>query len=118
MDKPDPYDLSELTRQYHEDIRRQFERWSQGFGIPYVDLSVYVPYPDALAAIPREMAERWNVIPVYKEGDILYVAMADIHDLQAADEIRLACRCQVRGVIAAPEDIRLSIRRCYGGEEE
>src|SRR5687768_12755905 len=113
MDEDDPYDLSELNRLYAADGRSRYEQRAMQAGVPFVDLSVYRPEAAALMLVPQEIARRHNVIPVKLDGNVIYVAMADVSNLQAADEIRLACRRQVRGVIAAPEDIRAAIQRYY-----
>src|SRR5262249_2964142 len=82
---------------------------------PFVDLSVYKPDPSAINVVPEHVAKRHNVLPIKKDGNTLYVAMADTNNIQAGDDIRLVSRCQVRGVLAVPEHIEDAISRLYGG---
>ncbi len=50
-----------------------------------------------------------------KDGNILYVAMADPNNITASDDLRLVSRCSVRGVLASPDEIEDAIGRMYGG---
>ena len=113
MDEDDPYDLSKLFN----DPRARYESFAQELGVPFVDLTVYRPDAAALMLVPQEMARHHNVIPVRKDGNIIYVAMADVSNEQAADEIRQVSRCQVRCVLAVPTAIRAAIQRCYRAED-
>src|SRR5260221_13749343 len=81
----------------------------------FVDLTVYKPESGAINVVPEHVAKRHNVLPIKKDGNILYVAMGDLNNLQAADYLRLISRCQVRGVLAVPEHIADSINKYYGG---
>ena len=92
-----------------------YEAKAQEMGVPFVDLTVYKPDPSAINVVPEHVAKRHNVIPVKKDNNILYVAMADTNNIQAADDLRLVSRCTVRGVLAVPEHIEDSISRLYGG---
>jgi type IV pilus assembly protein PilB len=92
-----------------------YEAKAAELGQPFVDLTVYKPDQSALNVVPEHVAKRHNVLPVKKDGNILYVAMADINNLQAADDLRLVSRCTVRGVLAVPDHINDAIARLYGG---
>jgi type IV pilus assembly protein PilB len=109
MDENDSYDLSRLGLNSYD----VYLALAQQNGVPFVDLSVYRPTSDALMVVPPEIAYRYNVFPVRAEGNTLYLAMADIHDNQALDEIRRASLRQVRVVQAVPEAIRAAIRQFY-----
>src|SRR5204862_7593040 len=95
--------------------RDVYEAKAQEMGVPFVDLSVYKPATEAINVVPEHVAKRHNVLPVRKDNTILYVAMADTNNLNAADDLRLVSRCTVRGVLAVPEHIEDSISRYYGG---
>jgi type IV pilus assembly protein PilB len=111
MDENDPYDLSKLG----VNSRDIYAAKVKEMGVPFVDLTVFMPDPSVFDLVPAHVAERYNVIPLRREGNTLYVAMADINDEQAADEIRLVSRCQVRRILAAPDAIRVAIQRFYSG---
>ncbi|HLK59653.1 MAG TPA: ATPase, T2SS/T4P/T4SS family [Chthonomonadaceae bacterium] len=92
-----------------------YEAKAQEMGVPFVDLTVYKPDASAINVVPEHVAKRHNVIPVKKDNTILYVAMGDTNNIQAADDLRLVSRCTVRGVLAVPEHIEDTIARLYGG---
>lgn len=95
--------------------REVYEGLAQEKGIPFVDLDRTTPDPTAVNVVKEHIAKRHNVIPVKKEGDRLYLAMADPSNVLAIDDIRLTSRCQVIPVMAAPGAIEDAIRRAYGG---
>lgn len=92
-----------------------YEAKAQEMQVPFVDLTVYKPEQSALNVVPEHIAKRHNVLPIKKDNNILYVAMSDVRNLNASDDIRLVSRCQVRGVLAVPEHIEDAITRLYGG---
>lgn len=108
-------DLAKIMVDMGINPRDVYEARAQEMGVPFVDLSVYKPDPSAINVVPEHVAKRHNVIPVKKDGNVLYVAMADTNNLTAADDLRLVSRCQVRGVLAVPEHIEEAISRLYGG---
>jgi type IV pilus assembly protein PilB len=92
-----------------------YEAKAAELGQPFVDLTVYKPDQSALNVVPEHVAKRHNVLPVKKDGTILYVAMSDTNNIQAADDLRLVSRCTVKGVLAVPDHITDAIARLYGG---
>src|ERR1041385_8114349 len=90
---------------------------AQEMGIGFVDLSRFAPEPSAVNVVPEHIAKRHNVIPVKKDSsnNTLHVAMADVNNPYAADDLRLVSRCTIRAVLAAPGDIEDAIARVYGG---
>lgn len=91
------------------------EAWAVETGHPLVDLSKFQPEQAAVRSIPDYVARRHNVIPIKKDGNVLYVAMPDPNNLQAADDLRLMSRSQIKGIVADPEQIRAAIETYYGG---
>jgi type IV pilus assembly protein PilB len=90
---------------------------AQEMGIPFVDLSRFAPEPSAVNVVPEHIAKRHNVIPVKKDSanNTLHVAMSDVNNPYAADDLRLVSRCTIRAVLASAGDIEDAIARVYGG---
>ncbi len=88
---------------------------AQELGIPFVDLTRYQIDSGAINVVPEHIARRHNVIPIKKEDRVLTVAMSDVNNPYAADDLRLVSRCTIRAALAAPSDIEDAIRRNYGG---
>src|SRR5262245_62659777 len=77
-------------------------------------LAAVVADQEALAAVPRAVAERLKVVPVARRVDALLVAMADTTDVHTIDELARLSRCRIAAQAAAPNDIQLAILRFYG----
>jgi hypothetical protein len=84
-------------------------------GVPFIDLERFPPEPGALATVPEDLAHRHQALPMRKDGPNLFVAMADPRDIHAIDEIRVASRCTVRAMFAAPDQLREALARAYPG---
>lgn len=85
--------------------------------IPLVNLANLDISQDLIDFVPASVAKIYQIIPVRKEGNTLYVAMADPMNLGILDNVRLLLECTVSPVVASPEDIKEAIRKYYGLEE-
>ncbi len=83
-------------------------------GIPYISLFKYPIDTKLIHIVPKEMAERNKLIPLKKEGEKLYIAMADPLDFYAIDDLRLSTGFEIEVSIATKEDIQKSINKYYG----
>lgn len=61
---------------------------SQEFGLPCLDLTHVEPRPDVLELVPREIAERYQIVPISRCGAVLTIACADPQNLMAQDDVR------------------------------
>ncbi|HZT43017.1 MAG TPA: ATPase, T2SS/T4P/T4SS family [Chthonomonadaceae bacterium] len=108
-------DLAKILVDMGVNPRDVYESKAQELGVPFVDLQAYKPDASALNVVPEHIAKRYNVLPVKKDGNKLWVAMGDTNNLNAADDLRLVSRCHVYGVLAVPEHIEEAISKNYGG---
>src|SRR5262245_44613944 len=77
------------------------------------------PEDDVIAAVPRHIAKRYKVIPVYKDGNALTLALSDPSDLDTIDSLpRLLKVDQVTVQVASEEDIDAALGRFYGGADD
>lgn len=83
-------------------------------GIPHVHLTKENIDPAVLSLIPEAMAKRYMMIPIRKDKNKLFVAMADPLDYYAIDDVRMSTGFQVEVAIATKDEIRLYIERYYG----
>ncbi len=86
-------------------------------GIPHISLFRYPFDTKLFNIIPKEMAKRNQLIPLKKDGDRLFVAMADPMDFFAIDDLRLLTGFQVETAIATKDDILRAINKYYNVEE-
>jgi len=83
-------------------------------GIPHVRLRETVVESQALAKVPAKFANHYTLLPIRVINNTLEVAIADPFDVQTIDELRLLLDCDVRPVLAGPQEIREAIQRHYG----
>jgi len=87
---------------------------SDWMGVPVVDLREFAPEPEALARVPRALAERGQALPLALRDDLLVVAMADPWNRALQDELRFAAGTRVQPVAAAPQALAAALLRAYG----
>ena len=87
-------------------------------GIPHVSLYRYPFDSHIFNLISEETAKRNLMIPLKKEGERLYVAMADPMDFYAIDDLRLATGFQIEPAIATKDEILRAIAKHYTDEED
>lgn len=95
------------------------EARAQELNIPFVDLGKFAPEPSAVNLVPEHVARRHNVIPVKKDPatNTLIVAMADVNNPYAADDLRLVSRCTIKAALASATAIEDAINRAYGTQQ-
>lgn len=82
-------------------------------GIPHISLFHYPFDTNLFSLIPKEMARRNLIIPLKKEGNRLFIAMADPMDFIVIDDLRLSTGFQIEAVIATKDDILRAINKYY-----
>ncbi len=83
-------------------------------GIPNVDLKDYLVDPDTINLVPEYVARKYQLVPLFKIGDTLTVAMVDPLNVFAIDEVSLKAGCTVEPALATESDIKRSIDQYYG----
>lgn len=82
-------------------------------GVPYIDLEKKPVSPEVLAYIPEEVAKRFTVVPIGKEGQVLSVAMVDPLDLQSLEFLEKKSGFAIRPYIATADGINRTIAEQY-----
>ncbi len=108
-------DLAKILLNMGLNARDVYEAKAQEAGVAWVDLSTFKPDPSAVNVVPDHVARKNNVLPIRKQDNVLWVAMADINNLAALDNVRLVSRCQVRPVVVVPDILEDAINKAYGG---
>jgi type IV pilus assembly protein PilB len=83
-------------------------------GIPYMDLKDYLIDIDTLNLVPEKLAKEKNIIPLFKIGNTLTIAMSEPQDLMTIDQIRLRSGLDVEAVLSTPTAIANAIDQFYG----
>ena len=73
---------------------------------------------DVVAAVPRHVAKRYRVVPVFRNDGTLQVAMSDPSDLDTIDALHHLLRLEIEPKVASDEDIDAALAKYYGGADD
>lgn len=86
-------------------------------GIPHINLNQFTIDPELLQLVPVELAKRTRIMPLRRDKNKLFIAMADPMDYFAIEEVRMATGCQIETSIAAKDDLYRTITKYYDLQE-
>ncbi|HEY7728627.1 MAG TPA: ATPase, T2SS/T4P/T4SS family [Candidatus Eisenbacteria bacterium] len=87
--------------------------YEEQLGTPRVDLTTYVLEPDVVHLIPERVARQFKLVPLFKIGSAVTIAMVDPLDIVALDEVKLATGCEVDVVVATEAQILEVVERHF-----
>lgn len=88
---------------------------AESMRVLYIDLKDYLIDAEAIKNVPEDLARKHKIIPLFKIGDILTVAMANPRDIMALDEIRMRSKIPIiEPVLSTEKDIHNAIDQYYG----
>ncbi len=80
---------------------------------PYVDLTQYEACFANTSLVPRGVADRYCLFPLFKIDNVLTLAMDDPLNLEAMDQARQFAKCEVDAVLCDRQQLRPLISRAY-----
>lgn len=83
-------------------------------GFRYVDIANMIISPEITRLVPYDLIERYQVLPISRDGKKIVLAMADPTNFYAIDDVHLASGLEVEAVIALESDIVRLIENFYG----
>jgi type IV pilus assembly protein PilB len=86
---------------------------SQQYQVPAVDLDDLEAEEHSVELIPSEVATKFQVVPISREGRVLTLAMANPDNIFAIDDIKFITGLEVRPVVATETAIKRAIDRFY-----
>ena len=89
---------------------------AQEAGVPFVDLDRIAIESTAINAVPDRICKNHNVIPVKKDGTSLWLAMGNVTNIQAQDDVRMISGCRVIPVMAVVGAIEDAVKKYYASE--
>lgn len=89
------------------------EFMGQVYNVPSVDLDTTDVETATVDLIPADVAMRFQVVPLKREGRVLTVAMANPDNIFAIDDIKFITGFEVKPVVATESAIKKSIDRLY-----
>ncbi len=84
------------------------------FGAEVVNLGEIKIADDVIAAVPRHIARKYRVVPVFKHENALTVAIADPSDLDTMDSLQHLVNAEVDFRVASDSDIEAALSKYYG----
>lgn len=95
--------------------REVLQARAQEMGIGFADLDRITVDSSALNVVPERILKNHTVLPVKKDGQTLYLAMSNVSNVQAIDDVRIASGCRVIPVLAVPGALEDAIKKNFGG---
>jgi type IV pilus assembly protein PilB len=85
------------------------------FGAEVVHLSSMKIPDEVISIIPRHLAKKYRVIPVFKSDGKIAVATSDPSDLNTIDTLTHLLNAEIELRVASEQDIENALNRYYGG---
>lgn len=83
------------------------------FGAEVVNLAEVKIPDDVIATVPRHIARKYRVVPVFKHDGSLTVALADPSDLDTIDSLNHLLRMDISLQVASEADIESALSKYY-----
>jgi type IV pilus assembly protein PilB len=91
---------------------------SRQYGVPSVNLDLFEVDPQAVALVPQETADRYQVLPLSRVGATLTLAMVDPTNVFAIDDIKFMTGLSVEPVVVSETALNNAVRKHYGSSRE
>ena len=88
------------------------------FGAEVVHLANLKIDDEVIAIVPRDVARKYRVIPVFKNEGKVAVAIADPSDLNTIDSLTHLLNAEIELRVASEPDIEAALGKYYGGEKK
>lgn len=86
---------------------------SEGLGMPPIDIARLKIDPAVVKIIPRDIAVKYQIIPISRMGDNLTLAMADPLNIFVIDNVKALTGLNITPIIARSTQIQQTIERYY-----
>jgi type IV pilus assembly protein PilB len=88
------------------------------FGSKVVNpLELTIP-DNVINTVPKEIASKYNIIPVKKQNESLTVAISDPLDISTLEDLYFRLNLKIEYVLATPHNIEQAIKRYYHKREQ
>jgi type IV pilus assembly protein PilB len=86
------------------------------YDLETVRLANYKIPKELIKLVPRDIAIRYNIVPIDNTDESLTIAMADPTDVQVFDALSHLLEIDVQGVITSVDDIEMALKKYYSDE--
>lgn len=92
-----------------------YQALAEQFKIPFVDLARTRINPKAIEKIPRSIAQKYAIIPIEIQGDVLQVGISNPMSEWPESELKqLAKVKEIKTLLCLPSDLQKAIDEQYG----
>ncbi len=91
---------------------------SRQYGVPSVNLELFDIDDSVIRLIPREVAEKYSVLPLSRVGATLTLAMVDPTNVFAMDDIKFMTGLNIEPVVVSEASVQEAIARYYSQSRE
>ncbi len=93
--------------------KRLMELAADQFGVAYMDLDAINPEVFAKDSVSEKLARQHRILPLYKRGNKLYIAMSDPANQQAVNDVQFSTGLSVEGLLVEDDKLGQAIDRLY-----
>ncbi|HEY0097674.1 MAG TPA: type IV-A pilus assembly ATPase PilB [Pyrinomonadaceae bacterium] len=91
---------------------------SRQYGVPSVNLDLFDVDASVIRLIPRDVADKYSVLPLSRVGATLTLAMVDPTNVFAMDDIKFMTGLNIEPVVVSEAGVQEAIEEYYGGTRE
>ncbi|HEX8559521.1 MAG TPA: type IV-A pilus assembly ATPase PilB [Pyrinomonadaceae bacterium] len=91
---------------------------SRQYGVPSVNLELFDIDESVIRLIPREVADKYSVLPLSRVGATLTLAMVDPTNVFAMDDIKFMTGLNIEPVVVSEASVQEAISRYYSQSRE
>jgi general secretion pathway protein E/type IV pilus assembly protein PilB len=88
------------------------------FGVEVVNLSEIRLEDEVISSVPRHIAKRYRVVPIFKHGNHLTIALSDPSALGTIDSLHHVLKMDIDPRVATEEEIEAALNKYYGAAED
>ncbi|MGB9741863.1 MAG: GspE/PulE family protein [candidate division WOR-3 bacterium] len=89
----------------------------QKYGVPFIDLTSFKLDSEVLQLFPEEFLRNNKLIPLFRSGNTLAVAMVDPGDIYTIDEVRRMTGMEVEPMVCREIDLYQALNQYYTAPE-
>src|SRR5215212_756463 len=91
---------------------------SRQYGVPSVNLELFDVDETVIRLIPRDVADKYSVLPLSRVGATLTLAMVDPTNVFAMDDIKFMTGLNIEPVVVSEASVQEAIAKYYGSSRE
>jgi len=109
--------LDALKELKYVDDHEVMNMLAQQYGLETLDLATYKIPEEVIQAVPKDIPQKYHVVPVMLHDGVLTVAMSDPSDMATLDSLRYILKMDVDAVVSPKEQIQQVIDRYFSSME-